>query len=162
MDYGKIKKLLADGKVRGEKWVRKALPILVEISNTEKEIEEKKKKAEEPVKTNLALISGEYKPDLKLLGDFNTKVRERVLKEYEGDNSVREDGVGEIVFPKTWTFEITDMTKVDRHYLTTNDSLIREEIKKGVRKMKGIKIFQKRGIQVRTGTQEREEWGKGV
>ena len=51
---------------------------------------------------------------------------------------------------KTWTFELEDLEQVPREYLTLNEKKVRDGVKAGVRKILGIRIFQKESTTFRT------------
>lgn len=50
---------------------------------------------------------------------------------------------GSIRVRKAWDFEILDEKKVPKKYLKVDEVKIREDISKGIRKITGIKIFEK-------------------
>ena len=151
-----VKKLMSS-RAKGEAWVEKALPVVVGIARTIKELEGKK--AEDSIfpKSLLKEVSDTYDPSIKAMKEVDSKVRARIIEEH-GDNSpVAMMGVGELVFPMLWVFEVTDINKVDRKYLVIDSAAVREDIKKGVRNIKGITIKQNKTLQVRPHTEKASE-----
>ena len=90
-------------------------------------LEEERRKEMEPEEV-------EELPDLP----FEMKVRS--VKGDSGSTSVR----------KTWTFEITDDTLVPREYLIVDEGVISLAVRKGVRDIPGVRIFQQESLSVRT------------
>ncbi len=142
--------LIADKKLKGDLWVERALPAMVDINKEIKRLEEARAEESKPAKEILKSIADEYAPALTSLGALDTKLRERVMIEHEGSEAFLMEGVGELVFPLLWTFDVDDINKVDRKYLTINSTAVREDIKAGIRKIKGLTIRQNRSLQVRT------------
>ena len=63
----------------------------------------------------------------------------RSIKGDSGSTSVR----------KTWTFEVTDETLVPREYLVVDEGVISLAIRKGIRDIPGVRIFQQESLSVR-------------
>lgn len=139
-------------KSKGEKWVSEVAPILVEINKEIKEIEDKKKNECEPFRTKISDISDKYKPALLPLNEMDSQIRERVMVEYKGTDTVACEEGGSLVFPLSWGYEVMDFAKVPKEYRmeVVNDKMIKEEIKKGVRNIKGIEIKPVRSLRVMT------------
>lgn len=64
-----------------------------------------------------------------------------VQSTFEGKN-------GRISTSKTWAFEITRPKMIPREYLEVDEQAIRQAIRNGVRKIAGIKIFEKEVVSV--------------
>ena len=150
MEAIKEARKLLGSKIRGKKWVDEALPVVVEVAKEIKELESVKGAEAKPLREMINEIGEKYKGALTILGEMDTRLRERVMKEYEGTESIKQEGVGELVFAQVWDFEVVDLSKVSKEFLIVDPKLIREEIKKGVRNLKGINIDKKRILQVRT------------
>lgn len=142
-----IKKVLSS-KMKGDKWVESAVPALVEVAIEVKDLEAKKKVECEPMREAIKGVDEKYKAGLAVLNEIDTNLRDRVMREHEGTESVRVDGIGELVFPETWGYEIVDLKKVDPKYLTVDGKLIREDIKKGMRNIKGLNVLPVRSLRV--------------
>ena len=50
---------------------------------------------------------------------------------------------------KTWTFELVDLDKVPREFLTLSEGKVRDSIRGGVREIPGIRIFEKESTSFR-------------
>ena len=50
---------------------------------------------------------------------------------------------------KRWTFEVTDISKVPPEFLEVNLVAVREEIRKGIRTIEGIRIFETESVSSR-------------
>lgn len=148
MDLKIVSDLIKKGK-KGEQWVKATLPVLVEISREIKELERRMEEEAGPLKIMLEGIKAQYKPRLEELEKANQELREWVLKEHEGTDSVSQEGIGTIVFPQRLGFEVVDLQKVDRKYLMIDKVAVNKDIKAGVSNIKGIKIEMKRGVEVR-------------
>ena len=57
--------------------------------------------------------------------------------------------VGATTIKKVWTFEVEDEARVPRGFLMLDEPRIREAIRKGIREINGIKIFEKETIATR-------------
>lgn len=145
---------LLASKVKGKKWVNEALPVMVGVAREIKELEARKKEECEPAKAIINEIGEKYKGALNVLGKMDSDLRERIMKEYEGTDSIKQEGVGELVFPELWGFEVVDIKKVPAEFLTVDSTLVRNEIKKGIRNIKGIEISRHRTLQVRRDGKE--------
>jgi hypothetical protein len=149
MEAIKEARKLLGSKIRGKKWVDEALPVVVEVAKEIKELESVKGAEAKPLREMINEIGEKYKGALTILGEMDTRLRERVMKEYEGTESIKQEGVGELVFPELWGFEVTDIKKVPIEFLTVDSTAVRNEIKKGIRNIKGLEISRHRSLQVR-------------
>lgn len=132
--------------------MEEALPVLVSVSKEIKILEKRRDEESEPFKSQIKDISNKYKPALEPLNEIGSQLRGRVMVEYEGTETVSEEGVGKLVFPESWGFEIEDFSKVEKKYRmeVVDNKAIMEEIKNGVRKIKGLEIKQSRSLRVLT------------
>lgn len=152
MSDGDEARKYVSSKVKGEQWVERALPVVVKLAMDIKKLKKDKAEDEEFAKALLKDVSDKYNPQIKALTEVDVMLRERILKEHDGSSTVAVAGVGELVFPQVWDFEVVDMGKVDRKYLIVDSTAVRNDIRKGIRNIKGIKIDQKRTLQVRPHT----------
>ena len=148
---------LLKSKVKGKKWVDEALPVVVGVAKEIKTLEATKKEETDPLQELIKDIRGKYVGALEVLGEIDTKLRERVMKEYPEGESIKQEGVGELVFPKRWGYEVVDIKKVNTAFLTVDSKAVNEEIRKGVRKIGGLIISRTRSLQVRPQGEENEK-----
>jgi len=144
-----VKKVLAS-KMKGDKWVESAVPALVEVAIEIKDLEAKKSDECKEYRTAIKNVDEKYKSALSTLGAIDENLRDRVMKEHEGTESVRVDGIGELVFAEIWGFEVEDIKKVPAEYLGVDGKLVRESIKKGIRNIRGLNILPVRSLRVMT------------
>ena len=137
------------GKLKGEDGVREALVVLVKVARELDILKLKKEQEAEPFKTVLGEIESRFKELMEPWLEMDSQLRETVLREHEGTDPVKIDGVGELVFPLRWTFEVTDEAKVEKKYLSVDSGKVNAAIKGGVGKIRGIRVYQKRGLTVR-------------
>lgn len=135
--------------LKGEEGVKEALPILVKIARELDKLKLQETEEAEPWKMQLGEIRSRFKELAEPWVEMDEQLRELVLTEHEGTDPVRVDGVGELVFPERWGYAVEDIGKVERKFLTDDSKGINHAIGQGVRKMKGIRIYQKRGLTVR-------------
>jgi len=144
-----VKKVLAS-KMKGDKWVESAVPALVEVAIEIKDLEAKKSDECKEYRTAIKNVDEKYKSALSTLGAIDENLRDRVMKEHEGTESVRVDGIGELVFAEIWGYEVEDIKKVPAEYLGVDGKLVRESIKKGIRNIRGLNILPVRSLRVMT------------
>jgi len=137
------------GRLKGEDGVREALVVLVKVARELDILKLKKEQEAEPFKTVLGEIESRFKELMEPWLEMDSQLRETVLREHKGTDPVKIDGVGELVFPLRWTFEVTDEAKVEKKYLSVDSSKVNAAIKGGVGKIRGIRVYQKRGLTVR-------------
>lgn len=140
---------LLNNKTKGKEWVDEALPIIVEVAKEIRILEVKKKEETDPLTELINEIREKYKGALQVLAEIDDKLRDRIMKEYEETKSIKQEGIGELVFPERWGYRVIDIKKVEPRFLTVDGKAISEEIGKGVRKIKGIEILKRRTLQVR-------------
>lgn len=145
---------VAKSKKKGEKWVEEALPHLVGISRELKWKEEEMKKETTPIKEILKTMEEPYKEAIGVLKKIGEALRERVMEEYKEREAIRQEGIGELVFPEVQSIEVEDLAKVDRKYLMVDMGKVKEDVKNGVTRIKGIRIGKKRTMQVRIWKEE--------
>ena len=145
---------VAKSKKKGEKWVEEALPHLVGISRELKWKEEEMKKETTPIKEILKTMEEPYKEAIGGLKKIGEALRERVMEEYKERETIRQEGIGELVFPEVQSIEVEDLAKVDRKYLMVDMGKVKEDVKNGVTRIKGIRIGKKRTMQVRIWKEE--------
>jgi len=124
---------------------QKAIELALEIKGIKKEKED----ALGPTKVVLEMLSKDYDDRLAPLLIESEEIRLKIMSGYEGTDTIKLE-TGSVVFPQRWTFEVRDINKIDRKYLTIDTAKVKEEMKNGITKINGISIFQKRGIEVRT------------
>jgi hypothetical protein len=144
-----VKRVLSS-KAKGDKWVEAAIIPLVEVAVEIKDLEAKKSNECKEYRAAIKNVDEKYKQALSVLGEIDINLRERVMKEHEGTESVRVDGIGELVFAEIWGYEIVDLKKIDPKYLTVDGKLVKEDIKKGMRNIKGLNILPVRSLRVMT------------
>jgi len=149
MDVIKMAGELLKSKVKGRKWVDAAMPTVMGVVKEVKKVEEMKQEETKPLRELIGDIGKKYEGALMVLDKINEELRERIMKEYEETTTIKQDGVGELVFVQLWSFEVVDVRKVESEFLTVNSSLVNNEIKKGIRNIKGLNIIKKRILQVR-------------
>lgn len=140
---------LIESKVKGKKWVDEALSVIMKVAKEIKELEEKKKGETDPLQELINDIRTKYAGELQVLGEIDERIRTRIMKEYEGTESIKQEGIGELVFPELWSFEVVDIKKVPVKFHTVDAKAINIEIRKGIRNIKGIEIKKRRSLQVR-------------
>jgi len=140
---------LMNSKVKGEKWVVMALPVIVNVMKEIDGIDGKRKQEGEALRAALDGINEKYRGPLEVLGIISEKIRGRIKEEHQGTESVKEDGVGELVFPLRSTFEVAEAGKVPREYLTVDTQKVKTAIKAGIAKIPGMTIGKERGLEVR-------------
>jgi len=147
-----IKKVLSS-KMKGDKWVESAVPALVEVAIEIKDLEAKKKVECEPMRVAIRGVDEKYEGALVVLNEMDTNLRNRVMKEHEGSESIAVDGIGELIFAAgSWKIEIMDMKKVDPKYLVTDIDrrAIETDAKNGVQNFKGLRVTRGRSLRVMT------------
>ena len=147
-----VKKVLSS-KAKGDRWVEAAVIPLVEVAIEIKDLEAKKKAECEPMRAAIKNVDEKYKQALSVLGEINTNLRDRVMKEHEGIESVSVPGIGELVFAAgSWQIEIMDMKKIDPKYLITDldRKAIETDAKNGVQNFKGLRVTRGRSLRVMT------------
>ena len=97
----------------------------------------------------------------KRLDEEQKKLEEEVLKKAEenGDKEVQVEIVNDIKTQRgdvstttardVWKFEIEDVNKIPREYLTVDEKLIRQAIKDGKREIDGVYIYKDKQIIIR-------------
>ena len=155
-----VKKVLSS-KMKGDKWCEQALPILVDISKEVKRIEDVKFETFEPIQRIIDQAEEDNKDALATIAELDSdknklvaegaKIRERVLIEHEGKESILEEGIGELVFAAgSWEIEVTDLKKVDPKYLMVDRKAVEKDAKDGVVNFKGISVSRGRSLRVLT------------
>ena len=138
-------------RTKGDKWCVEALPALVEIAIEVKEIQGKKTEETMPMREAIKEVDAKYKGPLDVLGEMDAKLRERVMKEHQGHESVSVDGIGELVFAAgAWEIEVEDMSKVDPKYITIDRKAVETDAKNGIVNFKGMKVTRGRSLRVMT------------
>ena len=133
----------------GENWVREATGVLVGMSRVKKMLEVARKEAVGPLKEEIKGIEGPIKGVLEKIGEFDSRVRGRVMDEHQGTGKVVVEGAGELTFTQPWTYEVECVEAMPSEYLTVDSGAIRTEIRNGVREIPGIKIYQSRVLNVK-------------
>lgn len=144
-----------------------ATEFLSKIKTEKKALKDQKDSYTQPLNESLKKLNSDYKKmvtpldeaevfiknaitEFRVEQEKERKIKEKELKKENGKDAFVEEAPtsfegdqGELRFKKTWAFTITSEKKVPREYLTINETLIRKAISAGVRKIEGIKIFQK-------------------
>lgn len=82
------------------------------------------------------------------------QVQEQVLeKQIALESKAEQKAINQMVVKgvrKTWTFEITDESKVPRDFLVIDDKKIRAAVREGIREIPGVRIFEEETMAIRT------------
>jgi hypothetical protein len=151
-----------------------ATELSVKIKKKIDELEEERLEYTAPLNVVLKKINSGFKELTVPLGDAfkeikklmldyrERKEQERAEAERQMQNSTNsselivetvipdsiESRSGESRTTRRWVFVIVNEKEVPREYLTTNDKKIDEAIKSGIREIRGLKIYQEKGISV--------------
>ena len=145
-----------------------ATEFLSKIKAEKTSLKEQKDSYTQPLNASLKKLNADYKTmvapleeaetyiksaitELRIEQEKERKVREKELKKENGKDAFVEQAPakfegeqGELRFKKTWTFTITSEKKIPREYLKADEVKIRKAVvSDGVRRIEGIKIFQK-------------------
>lgn len=139
-------------KLQKELWVQECLPVIVEVNKQIRALETAMEEEMAPFKSQVKAITEKYQVAIKPLNEMDKRLRERVLKEHVSTDPVIGTGIGKLVFPETWTYEIKDIKKVDKEYRVevVDINKVKTAIKNGIRNIKGIEIKQERSVRVYT------------
>ncbi len=142
----------------GKKWASQGIPVLIEVNREIKKIEGSKEEEQAPWKALIQESTDKYALALKPLAEMNKRLRERVLKEVEGTETIEIPEKGSVQFPQKWGYEVEDMARVPKEYRVEvlDTKKINEAIKKGLRTIKGLKIGPQRSLRVVTGSGDKE------
>jgi Mg2+ and Co2+ transporter CorA len=138
-----------DKPEKHELWVIQVAPLAIEAAKTIKQLEDEQKERGEKLKAALKAITDEYSPAIKQIETPYQSLREKIVEAHDDLETVRIEDTGEIQFYETLSFT-ADPAKVPKEYLMVNEAKIKQEIKDGVRKIKGVEIFPKKNIRVMT------------
>ncbi len=140
-----------NSKMKGKRWVEETLPIIIDVNKQIKGLERSRDEESEPFKKTLKDINDRWKPALIPLNEIDSQLRERVMNEYEGNETIEGES-GKLVFPESWGYEVIDFKLVPKEYRmeVVDKKKIREEIGKGLRKIKGLEIKPIRSLRVLT------------
>lgn len=157
MDIVKQGEALLKIKEGGVNWLVESTKVMVALSREIKAQKTEKSEATKETKELLAALEAAFEPRLTELSAIDRSLRERTITEVttaEIDESISIPNTGTLVITLPWKWDVEDLTKVPKDYLTVDAAKVSEDMKKGVRKIKGIKIYQGRGIQVRPAKSE--------
>lgn len=135
-------------KLNGLPWVLSAAPILIQVNVLLDKLKATKDMELEPLKALVAQTNKDYEEAAGPLREVDVELRQKVLEEYDGTDAIESEG-GELVFPERWSYEVVDFSKVERKNLMVSGPAINELIRKGARKIRGIKVWKKRGLTVK-------------
>jgi len=153
-----------------------AYTTLTQIKQAIKTIESKRKEITKPLNTSLKTTNAMFKKLAAPFIEADRIVRDKVmdfrqLQEKKAEKELKRrqkiqaahEAKGhetheitepevkvskETVVAKRWTFEVVDVNKVPREYLSVNHVLINKAIRDGVREIDGLNIFQVEGLRV--------------
>ena len=129
--------------------------FLIEAADVKKGIEEKRQFLVRPLQKHINDINAMFKGYAGQLGKADKTVRGKIVSYRTKDlGSIPEKTTtttkGRTTLTKTWTFEVEDAGLTPFEYLCIDEAKVKKAIAAGVRKIPGIKIFQKNGISVYT------------
>jgi hypothetical protein len=142
---------LLTSKEHGLLWVTHALPEMVAVVREIKEVEREREKEMEPAKELVNVVREQYDERLKPLKELDTKLRTRALEENTENDTVTAEGVGMMIVMRPWAWEVADIKEVPKEYLTVSvdSAKVARAVKDGMRKIKGLNIYQGRVLQIR-------------
>lgn len=145
-------KAFTDSVNRLSKEVMSPLRDIVNILKTKTtsyltRIELERRKAEESAR--LAVIELQKKIDAEAAAS-NVPAPQVVMPVVPEVKTITRTEHGTAYIHRDWTHEVVDANQVPREYLIVDERLIRQAVKNGVRKIDGIRIFEKSETRIRT------------
>jgi len=154
--------------------VIKATEFLIQVKNKIDELEDERKSYTQPINQSLRKLNSRFKELTEPLRKAEKIVKEAVLEYSEkrekerieeekkiqketGNKNIKvvdslpeiiESKSGESRTTKRWTFEVINEKKIPREYLMTDEKKVNSAIKNGVRKIAGLKIYQKKTLSI--------------
>jgi len=155
-----------------------ASEFLRKIKDVENRIEAKRLEFTKPLNQSLDAINGTFKKLSKPLKearqslsgrilDWRRTENERLAKEEERRRKIQEaheraghevsapiilerpeKRIGDTQVRKDWTFEVIDFSKVEDKYKELNSVAVNQDIRNGVRDIKGLRIYQKETLSI--------------
>ena len=155
---------------------RYASEMLTFIAGAKKKLEVQRTFLVGPLNTHVKDINGVFKEWAAPLIEGDTVIRRKMLEWHVEEEKraaaerevleqldvpeedmpdlpvrvVRSETGGSTSVRKTWAYEVVDEKAVPRAYLMLDDGLINLAIKDGARKIKGLRIYQKESLAVRS------------
>ena len=120
---------------------------------------DKRRKAEEAARIEQARLATEQAD--RILNDIEATIFDDVpeidlstpepasLDPFKAPAPIRGNYGSTTTLVKRWTFEVTDISKVPPEFLEVNLVAVREEIRKGIRTIEGIRIFETESVSSR-------------
>lgn len=150
----------------------KAVEFLVQVKNKLKNYEEERLSYTEPINKTLKRLNDRFKiltEPLKLAQrgvkdavltyrkkkEEKRQIEEKKIRKKNGNENIIlpeivpdivESKSGEIRTRKNWVFKIVDEKKVPREYMIIDEKKVREAIREGKRKIKGLEIYQEEDL----------------
>jgi len=143
-----IEKDLLAIKSRGEKWVLDSVPLVIELTDAIKTKEDEKKGRLAPVKVILETIAAEVDEELMPFKVIDEHIREKIMANHESTEAIKVDKVGSYSFPERWTFNVKNLDKVPTEFLMLDNGKVRDALKNGQVKIKGLLIEKRRDLTI--------------
>ena len=150
----------------------KAVEFLVQVKNRLKELEEERQTYTKPINESLSKLNVKFKSLTNPLKEAERGVKDAVLvyrKEKEEHRQIEEAKLqkkngnenitlpdvvpdiiesksGEIRTRKTWTFKVIEEKSIPRAYMMIDEKKVKEAIRNGERKIKGLEIYQEEDL----------------
>lgn len=166
----------ADGLalIKTDKDVVKATEFLVQVKRKIKSLETERQEYTKPINESLKKLNTRFKELTEPLKNAERVVKDAIVlyrqeteqKRLEKETQLRKDNgnenieltntLPEIVESKSgetrtthrWTFEVTNKKKIPLDYMIIDEVKINDAIRNKVRKIPGLKIYQKEGISI--------------
>ena len=158
--------------IKSETDLTKAVEFLVQVKNRLKEHEEERQSYTKPINESLKRLNSRFKELTEPLKNAERAVKDAILtykREKEEQRQIDEAKLqkkngnkdialatvvpdiiesksGEIRTRKTWTFKVVDEKTIPRDYMILDERKVKEAIRSGERKIKGLEIFQQEDL----------------
>jgi hypothetical protein len=140
--------LLGLRKATGQGWVKEAALLLIDVKVEGKAVEEKKEEKTRFTRIKLNEDSRPFNTVLKILERIEKALKDRMLVEYEGADTIVVPEEGEIAFRERWVHEVSEWKDVPREYYSIDAGKIQTAIDNGMRNIPGVKVFKARTVVV--------------
>lgn len=129
--------------------------VLLRVKRVAKGVEEMKETELVMWKEGMKEVKDRYREVEQAMEKAEETLKEEMLKVHKGVESIT-DALGSIVFPMRWVWETENEKEVKREWMGVDAVKVGEAVKKGIRKISGLRIFQKRGVEVRVAAPDAE------